>query len=351
MKNDLRVALIGSGLIARSSHLPAWQACKGGEVTWVVDRDPELAESVARQWSIPHWATDMSEALPNVDAVDICLPPRLHEPAVLQALEQGVHVLVEKPLAVGLAASENILQAERRADRTVMVAENWPFSSVAREAKKLLEEGKFGEPFLLQANHHSALFCEDIHPEQPDWLRDPEGSGGGYLLNAGIHSVALARHLLGEISAVSVIAQGSAGQMRFDLDMVAAVEFVSGQTGSFTFTGRSRHFGPRRLSMEIFTSEGTMTFDVLKGSLELSDPGKVVSMEPSPKSMGFVEEVQHFVDCVANKETPLTSCEDQLRTLTCVEAMYASAAAGGTRMLVGLNSNHGSHRPLGAERQ
>lgn len=333
---DLRVALVGSGLIAQSSHLPAWEAAAGARVTWVVDADPGTAELVARRWGVPHWTTDVAEAYPSVDAVDICLPPSLHERFVVEALRRDKHVLVEKPLAVDSAECSAILAARAASLATLMVAENWPHSSAARAVKTVLDEGSVGTPFLIQASHHSALYCPDLHPEQPAWLTDPRGAGGGgYLLNAGIHTVALCRHLIGEIEAVATLVRPAVGAgSRFDLDLVSTVEFVDGALGTFTFTGRSRHFGPRRLSMELFTDQGTVSLDVLSGRVKVSTPDRITVSEPAPVSMGFTEEIQHFVECVRTGRQPLTSAEDQVQTLRTVEAMYASAADGGCRTLV-----------------
>lgn len=337
MSDDLRVALIGAGVIARSSHLPAWEAASGATVTCVVDVDVKLAERVARKWGVTRWTADLSEALDLVDAVDICLPPGLHQEFVLEALRRDTHVLVEKPLAVDMAECAAILAAHEESSTTLMVAENWPYSSAARAVRDLLDEGTIGEPFLVQANHQSSLYCPDLHPEQPAWLTDPRGaSGGGYLLNAGIHTVALCRHLLGDVAAVATVVRPAAGATtRFDLDSVSTIEFVGGALGTFTFTGRSRHFGPRRLSMELFAQRGTVRFDVLTGRVEVLEPERATMTEPTPVSMGFTEEVQHFVDCVRTGKRPLTSARDQVRTLATVEAMYTSAAKGGRRIVLG----------------
>lgn len=321
----LRVALLGAGVIAQSSHLPGWESTPGAQIEWIVDRDLERARYVAERWGVPN-ATDNPEvAYGHVDAVDICLPPPMHVDAAVQALEANLHVLLEKPLAIDSTGGDTIRRARDRSGRILMVAENWVYASATSTVRALLESGALGRIHLVRAEHLSALYLSDRHPEQPEWLTDPNAAGGGYLLNAGIHTVSLCRDLIGEIAAVFVASRApELAPNDFDADLVAVVEFESQAIGTFTFSGRSRHTGPRRLAVELFGDRGTVSFDVLSGAVTVSASEPVQELAVPP-SMGFAEEIEHFTACVRDGVEPRTGIKDQQTTIAVVEAMYASA--------------------------
>ncbi|MER3390842.1 MAG: Gfo/Idh/MocA family oxidoreductase [Microcella sp.] len=323
---QLRVALLGAGAIAHSSHLPSWREVAGATVTWIVDRDLRRAQDVAAEFGIDNATTDADEAYRDVDAVDICLPPSAHVAAATHALEHGLHVLLEKPLALNRFEGELIQRARDQARTTVMIAENWVFSSAAQRTREILGSGELGDIFLVRAEHLTGLYIPDRHPDLPRWVSDPTGVDSGYLLNAGIHTISLCRNTVGEIDAVSVMMRSDASLgAAFDVDLVAGIEFSRGAMGSLTFSGRSRHAVERRLGIEIFGTRGVVDFDVLTGRVTTTRDGVATTEEPTDPSMGFVEEIQHFVDAVRSGVEPITSVEDQLRTMSVVDAMYRAA--------------------------
>lgn len=321
------IAVLGAGLIAQNAHLPAWAEQPRARVLWIVDVDAARAQSIATEFNVPHWTTSLDEALADtaVDAVDICLPPHLHLAAAEKCINAGKHVLVEKPIAATMEEAQGLVRLQEATELTVMIAENWLFSGTVSAVQSMLEDGSLGTPYLFRSHHES-----DQHLEsglQPAWTYNIETSGGGYLMQAGIHAIAMAHMMLGRIVSVSALSteKDVNGGAVLDRDTVVSLEFESGAIGSLSVTAASRHQGERRLHQSIFTDRGIAEFDVLSGELTWTIGDATVN-QLGPSSRGFVEELGHFVDCVETGEEPLTSPRRQIHALAVVLAAYRSLA-------------------------
>lgn len=328
IRRPLRLALLGAGRIAEVAHLPALAGRETIAVQAVVDTRPDL-EAVARRWEIPEWITDYRTLLerPDIDAVDVCLPPHLHATVAEQFLARGKHVLVEKPLATTLADARRLVAAARASRAVLMVAENWPFASSARRVARLLEEGVLGEIFLLKA-HHEGGFYVDRQTDSRTWASRIGEAGGGYLIDAGIHAVSLARHLLGDFASVFAYATPGVPPEALEEDLAVAGRFRAGALASMNFTGRSRHLGERRLGFTLFGSRGVAEFDVWSGHVSWTSGGVRTEIDDERFSRGFREEIDHFLACIADGVEPLTSAEQELGSLATVLAIYRAARAG-----------------------
>ncbi|WP_457963918.1 Gfo/Idh/MocA family oxidoreductase [Arthrobacter sp. D1-29] len=330
-EQPVRVALIGAGDIAEVAHLPAWAVAAGARVEVLVDPNQERAQQLADKFGIPRCVTDLDELLRSgdVDAVDICTPPHLHAPMVLQALNAGVHVLVEKPMATNLQDAEAIARAAEASGKTVMVAENWLFSSARREAEELIRKHALGQPFLIKARHESSLYVSSTGGA-PAWTFSPDTAGGGYLMQAGIHTVALTEAMVGPFEEVSAFTSAEAGAPEGSLETTAVVtsRFTSGALGSFVFTARSRHLGPRRLGLELFFDRGSLELDVWTGRIIYTVDGRQTTVQDENSSMGFAEEVSHFVHCIRTGAEPEATPTRLLSSLKTILAAYESARSG-----------------------
>jgi UDP-N-acetylglucosamine 3-dehydrogenase len=326
----LRVALAGAGAIAVEGHLPAWQAQPGATVTCVADSQPERAATVADAWQVPTWCTDWRELVErdDFDAVDLCLPARLHAPAAIAFLQAGKHVLLEKPFVTSLQEAAALLAAEQASQRVLMIAENWPFASAVRRVERLLSSGALGEIYMLRAHHESRLYAPDARGKLPDRVQARDAVGGN-TMSAGIHSINLAAALMGGFESVFAYALGDpAGpQPWVDSDVAIAARFGRGGIGVMNFTGRSAHIGERRLAFALFGTDGVVEFDVLSGQVTSTVAGVRTSVRDAAPSMGYAEEIAHFHGCVTRGGIPLVTAGQQAHTLATVLATYQSIHA------------------------
>jgi predicted dehydrogenase len=348
----MNIAVVGAGLVAVEAHLPAWSQVDGARVEAIVDADPGRARSVAAGWGVPTHRTDYRAVIadPRIHALDVCLPPGAHADCAVEALAAGKHVLLEKPFVTTFDEASRVLEAERASSATLMVAENWSFASSTSMVRELLGSGDLGEPFLLRAHHEGTLLLDAAEGTMPDWLLRTETAGGGYLMNAGIHMIHLARELMGELASLSCYTTADAADAEtvLDYDAVLAGEFDSGALASMNFTARSRHVGERRLAFALFCTEGTVDFDVLSGEVAWTADNTRRSVQRAGSSMGYVEEIAHFVACCRDGVEPRTCARDQTMTLATVLAAYRSMRLGRPVAPGELLAEAGLHDPAGA---
>lgn len=322
-----RIAIVGAGLIAEGVHLPRLTKRSDAEVAVIIDRDRSRAEHLAAKFGVADAQSDFEVVLADasIDVVDLCTPPTFHAEQLSAAIAAGKRVILEKPVATTLKEAERLAQAAAGYDRTVMIAENWVYSSSARWLLRIIREGRVGDVYLWTSRHESDHRLAS--GGQPDWNYRLGQSGGGYLMQAGTHPVTLARHLFGEIDSVMAVSPQAAGDGSpfLDDDMAVLLQFRSGVTGNLILTSRSRRTSDRVLSQSVFGTEGVAEVDILTGAVRLwpqSSPAE------AQLSMGYDEEFDHFFECVRSGREPLTSITDQVETIRTITAIYQAAALG-----------------------
>jgi len=148
LSNKLRVGIVGSGLIAKARHIPAYRGMKGDiEVCAVCDLKEKLAQETANNCRIPSAYSDVSEMLAkeNLDIVDICVPPRVHASVAVEAIESGCHVIMEKPMALTLSDCDQMIDAARMHKSKLCVIHNDLFHPPFLRAKGLVANGAIGD--------------------------------------------------------------------------------------------------------------------------------------------------------------------------------------------------------------
>lgn len=179
------VGWLGESLV---KELPAFDDCL--RLAAVQDANAELAADVAARYRAPWHGADYQALLaaPGVDAVVICTPNALHVPQAIAALQAGKHVLVQKPLATDAADARRAVRAAEAAGQLLFVDYSYRFLDTVRE--------------LAQAASHigpvqsaSAAF-HNIYGPGKGWFFDPQLSGGGALVDLGVHLLDLALALL-----------------------------------------------------------------------------------------------------------------------------------------------------------
>ena len=184
------VAVIGAGNWSKN-HLIGWRAQTDVKITWVVRSTEEKARARADEWGVENSTSDYRKVLadPQVHIVDLVLPHDMHAEVTLAALKAGKHVVLEKPIAHNLADAKEIVHAARDSNLKVMIAENWNYATVIQRAKSLIDEGVIGRPFMIRS-----VLDLDVRGAFTgiEWRHQPGRTGGGVLIDAGIHGVSAA---------------------------------------------------------------------------------------------------------------------------------------------------------------
>ncbi|MFD2831572.1 Gfo/Idh/MocA family protein [Corticicoccus populi] len=197
----LKMGMIGAGGIAVNRHIPIYQAmAENVEVYAVQDINIERAEAVAESHSIPHVYEDYSEMFEHVDAVTICTPNKFHEVISTEALNRGVHVFCEKPMAMNAFEAEKMLQASKENNRVLMIGYHYRFMESVLLSKQSMRE--VGAPIVTRV---SAMRQRKV----PGWgvFINKDLQGGGSLIDWGCHLLDSALWLLEGSKPVEVSAE------------------------------------------------------------------------------------------------------------------------------------------------
>jgi predicted dehydrogenase len=217
---ELRVGVVGIGW-AGQQHLKAYSELDGVRIVSLAGMEQELRDSLQAEYAIPNGFPGWEEMLDHggLDAISVAVPTFLHAPIAVAALERGIHVLSEKPIARNAVEGQAMVDAARKAGRVLDVAFNHRRRGDIQALKEVIDAGGLGRPYYAKA---SWLRRSGI-PTLGSWFTNPELAGGGPLADIGVHALDYALHLLGEPKVVAVSAathselgpQGRGGGSRY----------------------------------------------------------------------------------------------------------------------------------------
>lgn len=177
MKETVGVGIIGTGF-ARKVQIPGFLACKNARVVSVASATIENARATADEFDIEHFTIDWRETVrqEGVDIVCITTPPVYHREMAIFAVEQGKHILCEKPMAMNVAEAEEMTAAARAADVMALIDHELRFQQGRQAAYSMLRLGEIGKirhaKYLFQAPHRG-------DPNIPwNWWSDARQGGG-----------------------------------------------------------------------------------------------------------------------------------------------------------------------------
>ena len=205
MKKTYKVGLIGLGGIAKGAHMTAYQRMDNVEVVAICDIVPEKIENFKEQFNLPADIpsfTDYRDLLnfEGLDYVDICTPNYLHSIIAVDALEKGLNVFTEKPDAVSVEEVTRMKNAAETSGKTLMAMRNNRHRNTAKYLKKYIADGKMGDIYCGR--------CGWIRrrgiPGKGGWFTTKAQSGGGPLIDLGVHMIDLAIWLMGNPTPVAV---------------------------------------------------------------------------------------------------------------------------------------------------
>ncbi len=330
----LRFAVIGCGDIG-FSNARAVAASGGAELVLCHDSVTELAEAVTRSVG-GEVAPTLERALDpeRVDAVFLSVPHDLHAPLVVKAVEAGLHVVVEKPLANDLASAVQAVEAAKRAGVTLSVCFPYRYEPAVLAARELVQAGALGQvrgtSVLFHADKPAAYWLGGFSGRaRSDWRGSLERAGGGVLIMNVTHYIDLLRHVaLLEPARISASSRAQAGS-EVEETISASVEFAGGAIGSVLASAGTR--GAPRNVFEIWGDSGALRLEpepaiYTERSIEGLVPGRwsALPQHPAPDSRRVF--VDRFCDAVLESRPPDVTAEDGLAVQAFVEAAYRSAA-------------------------
>lgn len=320
----VRIGLIGLGMIARRAHLPGFAAVTGGRLEAVATRRPDRAQKIVQEFGVSKIFADWKELLysSHVDAVAICTPNALHAAMIMEALKAGKHVFVEKPAVVSREEAQAVHRLWKKSKRILMVHQSMRFDPAVRAAADLLKSGKIGKVFALRGSltHRGPLAWS----ENAEWFFDKKLSGGGVLLDLGVHVFDALNYLLDDpIEAITAQTPRKAGG-KLETHAVCLLKTRSGASGSIHVGWEDTTYQNRYY---FFGEKGTLSLNLSRGEpIAVEQRGKKTGREyPKLPSWAFrPTSFQHFVDCVRTGKKPQVDFQEARRALEVCWAAYAS---------------------------
>lgn len=338
----LKVGVVGAGNIANSAHLPAYQKCGNAIPAAICDIDFERAKKTAEIYGIENVYASAEEMLQKADieAVDICTWNNGHAPVCIAAAKAGKHVLCEKPLAMNLTEALEMEKAVNDAGVIFMLAVPSRFGYENMYVREMYEKGELGEVYYAKT---SAVRRRGT---PSGWFTDKKTSGGGPVIDIGIHRIDAAWYLMGNPRPVRVSAnvftkigdyqtkgvgrwQGTpCPDNQFDCEDSGAgvIHFENGATMLFEASW-ALNTQPGEATMICGTKAG-VTLEPFTIFGERNDHLSTDSITVFESNNKFQLEIEHFADCVLKgiKETryPISQAVDMQRML---QAIYDSALA------------------------
>jgi len=338
----LKVGVVGTGGIFKFAHLPGWLSHKEVEIVAFCDAFKASAEAAAKDFPGTKVYEDYRELIddPSIDIIGISTPNVYHSEIAIAALNKGKHVFCEKPDAINPAEAQKMADAAKASGKLLMAMRNNRFSEEAKFAKKIIGKGELGE---LYTGRCGWIRRRGI-PGRGGWFTTKELSGGGPLIDLGVHMIDMAMWLAGNPKPVTVSgstyrkfadrpdASGVVPAGTFDVEDLAAgfIRFDNGASLQIEFSWAS-NIEEEKKFLEWRGTEGGFSLVNDKLSLFTEREGALIDQKPQFTAAPVPQHtanIQHFVECVLGRETPIITPEHGVDMIKILSAIYESAERG-----------------------
>lgn len=345
----IKVGVVGAGI--GRHHLNGYRALPTEvEIVALCDVNEARLNEIGQVYNVPRYFTDYNQlfASGEIEAVSVCLPNSLHAPVSIAALEAGLHVLCEKPLAENLAASHKISQAVAKAPGKFMICFNRRYRLDVQWMKQVLQQGGLGQIYQVKAG----WVRETGIPAWGGWFLDKTMSGGGPLIDLGVHMLDAVMWLLDYPQPLTV--SGSIGAnfgprnaktwrapatpFPYTVeDSALAFIRLAGDVTLSLETSWASHAKPGLddFYITLMGTQGTIELYVANYATEQTLTlyseigGKPVVIRPAIKVSTSDHEyaIAEFIKCIKEDTPPTASVEQGLTIMMIIDAIYQSAEA------------------------
>ena len=339
----LKIGVVGAGNIAKHGHLPAYKKCYNCVPQAICDIDFDRAKRVAEEYGIPEVYPSIEEMLEkaDIDAVDICTWNNAHAPCLIAAANAGKHVMCEKPLAMSLDDALKMEKAVKENNIIFFLAVPSRFGYENMYLRDMYDNGELGDVYYAKTSYIRRRGTPS------GWFHDKKTSGGGPIIDIGVHRIDAAWYLMGNPKPTRVSANvfykigdyQTKGISRwkgtpcpdnqFDCEDsgAGAIHFENGATMVFEASWAIN--GPEKSETFIFGSKAGASVEPLTIYGERNGFLSTDNVTVKNSNDKFQLEIEHFADCVLNKnyntKYPIEQAVNMQRML---QAIYDSAEQG-----------------------
>jgi predicted dehydrogenase len=316
----IRVGVIGAGAAAEGIHLPALARIEAIETVAIVDPAADRLEHVRRTFGVPAGYRDYRDAIPHIDAAILGIPHQYHAPVAIDLLEAGVHVLVEKPMALSTAECDAMIEASVRSGARLAVGLLRRFAPTLRYTREVIESGMLGAIRSVDVRE-GAVFR---WPVKSAAMFSPKS--GGVLADIGAHVLDLLLWWFGDVAAFEYWDDAAGG---VEADALLALELMGGIDARVELS-RTRAMRNtciirgERATLEVGTkTDSTVTITPARGQASLCGRATVPGQQP-PATISDLFEAQmiDFVRAIRSGTSPAVPGSEARRSVAIIEAAY-----------------------------
>jgi len=346
--SNLRIGVVGTGGIA-TAHLKAYAKHPDAEIVAVCDTKADRAQAVAIEWGAERSYSDPAALFADdgVDAVSICTWNNTHAPLAIEAINAGKHVLLEKPMSRTYVEATEVLAAVEASDRVLQVGFVRRHSSNCRLLKRYIDAGDLGDIYYAKASLLRRL------GNPGGWFADKAISGGGPLIDVGVHVIDLCWYLMGSPKVTTISANtyhhlGNRAHIttypRYKVadydptkndveDMVNAVIRFENGASMLMDTSYSLHATSDSIAVSVFGDHGGAD---LEPSLQIATEqhNSMVNIIPQIATStfnfedGFNHEIANFIETCLGHAESIAPAWHGAEVMKILDGIYISAEQG-----------------------
>ncbi|MGH7824078.1 MAG: Gfo/Idh/MocA family protein [Candidatus Binatia bacterium] len=317
----LKLAIIGCGAITTINHLPIISGSDRMTAEILVDKSLARAEALAKAYAVPFVVDDYRKIIGAVDAAVVALPNHLHAPVAIELLRHGIHVFVEKPMALKTSECDAMIDAAHSRGAILAVGLEFRFFSACQFVKQFLAAGLLGNinSFDLRMG---VIFK---WPVESDYLFYRRTAGGGVLMDFGAHTLDLLLWWLGSCKTAAYVDDSMGG---VEANCEIYLELANGAAGAVELS-RTRNLrnsfiitGERgQLEVQLWTENPELRLELngqevfLLGRV-LQDGG-VATFEEA-----FHREIEDFAEAIQASREPFVTGQEARKTIQLIERCY-----------------------------
>lgn len=346
--SKIKVGIIGVGSIS-NEHIKAYQKNENVELYAFCDINEEQLNMMGDKYGVDRRFTDMNDmlALEEIDAVSVCTWNSAHAPCTIAALNAGKHVLCEKPMATSKEEAEKMKEAAEKNGKLLMIGFVRRFGNDCAILKDFIENDYFGDLYYSKATYLRRKGSPG------GWFGNKELSGGGPLIDLGVHVIDLVRYLMGKPKPISVYGAtfnklgdrsyikdkaGYSSSGKSDKDVFNVEDLA---TGMIRFDNGAVLQVEASFSLNLKQDKGEIELFGEKAGAKLSPELELYSEQngymtnvtlTTPTALSFdnlfANEINHFVSCVTDDTTCISTAQDGIEIMAILDALYESAKTG-----------------------
>jgi len=336
-----RVGIIGCGNVS-PMHIYPVNALESCDLIAVCDDKEDRAKARAEELGCKYY-TDYKEMIDkeNLDVVHLCTPHYLHPPMAIYALENGCHVLTEKPMATNFEDSEAMVKAAEKSGKTLGVIFQNRYNPGSVLAKKIMDSGDLGK--VQGAKLNVTWMRTDEYYSKSDWKGTWDKEGGGVMIDQAIHTFDLLRWLLDAKVEYVSCHYANRTHETIDVEDVAdgVIKFDNGVLASFYTI--NYYSEDSDVELEIHCENGHINIKADTCVINMKDGRKYVAdKHPDEKfpygdvkgywGVSHIKQIDAFYQSLAKGEQPFITGHDALETMRLIFGLYDSGKIGGKRI-------------------